>query len=168
MKSKNIWFIGYANINKIFSNLGKRNNMYQPYHCNSNRNRYHRQYDQQYVAEYPNYGPEPQQSQGPPTPYQQSANPFLAPAVPLAPYVAQPKKSKKKKKTQNHSAVVMTTPPMATVAPKQTSNVEANPPQSATPGHEWVLVAKGAATGNHGTWTSESRCRATASPSRSG
>ena len=117
--------------------------MYQPYHRNSNGNGYHRQYDQQYVAEYPNYSPAPQQSQGPPTPYQQPANPFLTPAVPLAPYVAQPKK---KKKTQNHSAVVMTTPPVAAVAPTQTSNVEANPLQSAMPGHEWVLVAKGAAT----------------------
>ena len=56
--------------------------------------------------------------------------------------MAQPKKSKKKKKTQN----VMTTPPVAAVAPTQTSNIEANPPQPATPGHEWDLVAKGAAS----------------------
>ena len=70
----------------------------------------------------------------------------MAPLAPPTPFVAQPKKGKKKKRTQNSAAVVMTTPPVAAVAPTQTTNTEANPPASNMPGHEWVLVAKGAAT----------------------
>ena len=119
--------------------------MYQPYSHNSNVNGYQQPYPQQYQAENQDYGPAPQQAQGPSVPYQQPSNPFLAPVAPHAPFVAQPKKGKKKK-TQNSATVVMTTPPVAAVAPTQATNAEVNPPPSTMPGHEWVLVAKGAAT----------------------
>ena len=86
-----------------------------------------------------------QQAQGPSIPYQPPSNPFLAPAAPHAPSVAQPKRGKKKRKTQKFAAVVMTTPTVAAVAPTQAASAEVNPPPSNLPGHEWVLVAKGAA-----------------------
>ena len=130
-KSKYIWFIGHANINKIFSCLGKQtHNMYQLYSRYSNGNGYqHQSYSQQYQAEYPDYVPAPEQAQGPPAPFQQPLNPFMSPLAPATPFVAQPKKGKKKKRTQTRAAVVMTTPPVAAVASTQTANPESNPPE---------------------------------------
>ena len=121
--------------------------MYQPYSRYSNDNGYqHQQYPQQYQTEYPEYVPAPQQAQGPPAPYQQPSNPFMASLAPTPPFAAQSKKGKKKKRTQTSAAVVMSTPPVAAVAPTPTATPESNPPASNLPGHEWVLVAKGTTT----------------------
>ena len=148
MKSKYILFIGHANINKIFSCLGKRSqNMYQPYSRYSNSKGYqHQQHPQQYQPEYQEYVPVPHQAQGPPAPYQQPSNPFMAPLAPTPPFVAQSKKGKKKKRTLTSPATPMSTPPVAVVAPAPTATPDSNPPASNLPGHEWVLIAKGTTT----------------------
>ena len=72
--------------------------MYQPYSRYSNGNGYqHQQHPQQYQHEYQEYVPMPHQAQGPPVPYQQPSNPFMAPLAPTPPLLAQSKKGKKKK-----------------------------------------------------------------------
>ena len=121
--------------------------MYQPYSRYSNSNGYqHHQHPQPYQQEYQEYVPAPHQAQGSPVPYQQPSNPFTASLAPTILLLAQSKKGKKKKRTLTSPAAPMVPQPGTVIAPVLTATPAADQPTSSLPGHEWVLVAKGAAT----------------------
>ena len=88
----------------------------------------------------------PHQAQGPPVPYQQPTNPFVAPLAPTPPPLTQSngqkKRKKKKKRTLPSPAVPVVPPPGGVVGLALTAPPVPNQPVSNQPGHKWVLVAE--------------------------
>ena len=112
---------------------------YVPTLFNGNGYQHH---PQQYQQEYQEYALVPHQAQGPPVPYQQPTNPFIAPLAPTPPPLAQSNGQKKKKRTLPSPAAPVVPQLGGVVAPALTAPPAPHQPVSNRPGHKWVLVAE--------------------------